>query len=265
VRGSLKRKLVAYVRERARQAWTYGGVHPVQTIASGVLLDPYALTIGFARRFAPYKRSNLVLKDMDRLLKLLNRPNMPVQIIFAGKSHPADFASKFLLHQVHTLAADRDFQGRIAFVEDYDMHMARYLVQGVDVWLNTPRRLQEACGTSGMKASTNGILHLSVRDGWWNEGYNGANGWTIGDTAQIINPEEEDRGDAESLYQILETKVVPLYYDRDRSGVPHGWMRLVKEAIGSIVPYFSTRRMLKEYIERMYLPATQSLKNQEPH
>jgi len=265
VRLLLKRKLVHIILERAQERWARGDANAEQVLAMGALLDADTLTIGFVRRFTEYKRPALIFRDIERLKSIIKDPWRPVQIVFAGKSHPADFASKFLLHQVHTLAADRDFQGRIAFVEDYDMHMARYLVQGVDVWLNTPRRLQEACGTSGMKASTNGILHLSVRDGWWNEGYNGANGWTIGDTAQIINPEEEDRGDAESLYQILETKVVPLYYDRDRSGVPHGWMRLVKEAIGSIVPYFSTRRMLKEYIERMYLPATQSLKNQEPH
>jgi starch phosphorylase len=149
----------------------------------------------------------------------------------------------------------REFQGRIAFVEDYDMHMARYLVHGVDLWLNTPRRLQEACGTSGMKASINGVLHLSVRDGWWYEGYNGANGWAIGDGLDLPNPEDEDKADAEALYHLLEEEIVPLYYERDRNGVPHGWLRMVKEAIGSIVPVFSARRMLKEYIERMYIPA----------
>jgi starch phosphorylase len=262
IRQLLKRKLVHIVLERAQERWARGEANAQQVLAMGALLDSDALTIGFVRRFTEYKRPALIFHDIERLKRIIKDPWRPVQIIFAGKSHPADFASKFLLHQVHTLATDRDFQGRIAFVEDYDMHMARYLVQGVDVWLNTPRRLQEACGTSGMKASANGVLHLSVRDGWWNEGYNGANGWAIGDTAQIANPEEEDRSDAESLYQILETKVVPLYYDRDRSGVPRGWIRMVKEAIGSIVPYFNTRRMLKEYIERMYLPATQSLKNE---
>lgn len=263
VRLLLKRKLVHIILERAQERWVRGDANAEQVLAMGALLDADTLTIGFVRRFTEYKRPALVFRDIERLKRIISDPWRPVQIIFAGKSHPADFASKYLLHQVHTLAANRDFQGRIAFVEDYDMHMARYLVQGIDIWLNTPRRLQEACGTSGMKASANGALHLSVRDGWWNEGYNGANGWAIGDTAQIINPDEEDRSDAESLYQVLETKVVPLYYDRDRSGVPHSWMRLVKEAIGSIVPYFSTRRMLKEYIERMYLPATRSLKDAE--
>jgi starch phosphorylase len=263
IRLLLKRKLAHIILEHAQERWARGDANAQQVLAMGALLDSDALTIGFVRRFTEYKRPALIFHDIERLKRIIKDPWRPVQIVFAGKSHPADFASKFLLHQVYSLATGRDFQGRIAFVEDYDMHMARYLVQGVDVWLNTPRRLQEACGTSGMKASANGVLHLSVRDGWWNEGYNGANGWAIGDTAQITDPEEEDRSDAESLYQILETKVVPLYYDRDRSGVPRGWMHLVKEAISSIVPYFSTRRMLKEYIERMYLPATQSLKNEE--
>ncbi len=265
IRQLLKRKLVHIILERAQERWARGDANAQQVLAMGALLDADALTIGFVRRFTEYKRPALIFRDIERLKRIIRDPWHPVQIVFAGKSHPADFASKFLLHQVYSLATDHDFQGRIAFVEDYDMHMGRYLAQGVDVWLNTPRRLQEACGTSGMKASANGVLHLSVRDGWWNEGYNGANGWAISDTAPITDPEEEDRSDAESLYQILETKVIPLYYDRDRSGIPRGWMRLVKEAIGSIVPYFNTRRMLKEYIERMYLPATQSIKNEELH
>ena len=159
---------------------------------------------------------------------------------------------------MYTLAADHEFQGRIAFVEDYDMHMARYLVQGVDVWLSTPRRLQEACGTSGMKASLNGVLHLSIRDGWWNEGYDGTNGWALGSDFDALRPEEEDGADAEALYRLLEEKVVPLYYDRDRGGVPHGWVRLVKEAIRSIVPVFCARRMLKEYTEKIYRAVAQS-------
>ena len=144
------------------------------------MLNPEALTIAFTRRFTEYKRATLIFRDMERLKRIINNPWHPVQIIFAGKSHPADFASKGILQQVHTLATNPEFQGRIVFAEDYDMHLARYLVHGADVWLNTPRRLQEACGTSGMKASLNGVLHLSVRDGWWHEGYNGANGWALG-------------------------------------------------------------------------------------
>jgi starch phosphorylase len=152
------------------------------------------------------------------------------------------------------VAADRDFQGKIAFVGDHDMHTAHYLVAGVDVWLNNPRRLQEACGTSGMKASLNGVPHLSVRDGWWHEGYNGSNGWNIGDGVEPNGPEEEDRIDAESLYRLLEQEIVPLFYERDRNGVPHGWIRVVKEAIRSVVPVYCARRMLKDYTDKLYLP-----------
>jgi starch phosphorylase len=189
------------------------------------------------------------------LKRLVRDPFRPVQIVFAGKSHPADFASKELVSRVFNLAMDRDFMGRIAFLEDYDMHMARYLAHGVDVWLNAPRRLNEACGTSGMKAVLNGVLHLSVRDGWWDEGYNGANGWAIGDVVKPPNNEEEDRTDAESIYRILERDIVPSFYMRDREGVPHGWMRMVKESIKTLSPRFCTRRMMKEYIECSLTPA----------
>jgi len=255
VRQSLKRKLIGAMIERARQCSTERQCTARQVLAMGALLDSEVLTIGFVRRFTEYKRPELIFHDIERLKRIVSDRWHPVQIIFAGKSHPADFPSKQLLHHVYTLATDREFQGRIAFIEDYDMHMARYLTQGVDIWLNTPRRLQEACGTSGMKASVNGVLHLSVRDGWWYEGYNGANGWAIGDEVEAYDPKQEDNSDASALYRLLEEEIVPLYYQRDRSGVPHGWMNTVKEAIGSIVPVFCARRMLKEYTERMYIPA----------
>lgn len=255
VRQILKRKLAGAMRERTRMRLSENDVTPQQLYIMGALLDPEVLTIGFMRRFTEYKRPALILYDIQRLKRIVGDQWRPVQIVFAGKSHPADFPSKNLLQQVHAIASDHEFQGRIAFVEDYDMHMARYLVHGVDVWLNNPRRLQEACGTSGMKASLNGVLHLSVRDGWWHEGYNGANGWVIGDGSEASDPREEDRADAEALYKLLESEIVPLYYERDRSGVPHGWIRVIKEAIRSIVPVFCARRMLKEYTEQMYLPA----------
>ncbi len=181
-----------------------------------------------------------------------------MQIIFAGKSHPADYPSKELLHRVYSVATDPQFQGRIALAEDYDMDLSHYLVQGADIWLNNPRRLQEACGTSGMKASLNGALNLSIRDGWWYEGYNGSNGWAIGEEPGKIAG-EQDQDDAESLYRLLEQQIVPLFYDRDTSDVPHRWMRLVKEAIHSVMPAFCGRRMVKEYIEQMYRPAYQSV------
>ncbi|MBI2847854.1 MAG: alpha-glucan family phosphorylase [Chloroflexi bacterium] len=255
VREALRSKLVGAMQERVQKCWAEGDCTAQQIVALGALISPDVLTVGFVRRFAEYKRPGLIFQDIERLKRLVTNPWHPVQIIFAGKSHPADFASKFLLHNVYMMATAREFHGRISFVEDYDMHMARFLVQGVDVWLNTPRRLQEACGTSGMKAVTNGALHLSVRDGWWHEAYNGTNGWAVGDGPENFNPAEEDNTDAGSLYQLLEQQVVPLFYDRDRSGTPHGWVRMIKESIGSIVPFFSSRRMLKEYVRRMYLPS----------
>ncbi|RPJ38156.1 MAG: alpha-glucan family phosphorylase, partial [Chloroflexi bacterium] len=254
----LKDRLLAMMRESVRSRWLDDKISPAQMLARGVLHNPDTLTIAFARRFAEYKRSTLVFQDTERLKRILNNRWQPVQIIFAGKSHPADFPSKYLLRQVYSLAADPQFQGRIAFAEDYGMHLAHYLVQGVDVWLNTPRRLQEASGTSGMKAALNGVLHLSVRDGWWQEGYNGKNGWAIGDGPENPQPEVEDRADAEALYKLLEETIVPLYYDRDQSGIPHGWVKMIKEAMRSIVPNFCTHRMLKEYAARLYkIPALQ--------
>jgi starch phosphorylase len=251
----LKRKLIAAMVERARQCSTERECKARQILAMGSLLEPDVLTVGLVRRFTAYKRPELIFHDVERLKQIVTNKWHPVQIVFAGKSHPADLPSKELLHAVYTLATDHEFQGRIAFVEDYDIHMAHYLVQGVDVWLNTPRRLHEASGTSGMKAAANGVIHLSIRDGWWYEGYNGANGWAIGDEIERYNPTDEDKSDAAALYRLLEEEIVPLYYQQDRNGVPHGWIHMVKEAIGSIVPRFCTRRMLKEYIEQMYIPA----------
>ncbi len=258
VRKHLKRKLIAYMRERARQQWVKGGTHPVQVVASGVLLDPYALTIGFARRFAPYKRANLVLTDIERLLQIIDRPEMPVQIIFAGKSHPDHEGGKLLIQEVYRTVKRAESAGRLVFLEDYDMNLARYLVQGVDVWLNTPRRPNEASGTSGQKAALNGVLNFSVLDGWWREGYNGVNGWAIGQDVDLDDPTVQDRADAESLYNILESEIVPLYYDVNSSdGVPVEWIARIKESIRTLVPQFNTRRMLKEYTQRLYLPAMQ--------
>jgi starch phosphorylase len=251
----LKRKLFHIILEQAQIRWARGQASPQQILAMGSLLDSDTLTVAFARRFTEYKRPSLLFHDIDRLIKIVNNPERPVQIIFAGKSHPTDGASKTLLQRVYTMARDRVLQGRIAFLEDYDIHLARYLVQGADVWLNTPRRLQEASGTSGMKAALNGVLNLSVPDGWWHEGFNGENGWVVGDDTVKSSLEAEDQSDAESLYDLLESRVAPLYYDRDRSGVPQAWMAMVKKSISSIAPAFSARRMLKEYFEEMYLPA----------
>lgn len=259
VRRHLKRKLVYYMRERARDQWLNGGIHPVQVVASGVLLDPYALTIGFARRFATYKRANLILRDMGRLLDIINRPNMPVQIIFAGKSHPADEPGKMLIQEVYRIVKRAENGGRLVFLEDYDMNLARYLLQGVDVWLNTPRRPHEASGTSGMKAAMNGVLNFSVYDGWWREGYNGKNGWAIGKDTEYENPNQQDEEDAISLYEILENQIIPLYYNkRSSDGLPGEWIDMVKESIRTLSPQFSMRRTVKEYVEQLYVKALQS-------
>jgi glycogen phosphorylase len=255
VRLHLKRRLAFYMRERVRERWTDGGFHPVQVVSSGVMINPYALTIGFARRFATYKRAGLIFSDVDRLLDIINRPNMPVQIIFAGKAHPADEPGKQLIQQVYRQVKRAETGGRLVFLEDYDMNLARYLVQGVDIWMNTPRRPMEASGTSGMKAALNGALNFSVLDGWWREAYNGRNGWAIGEDRDIDSPEVEDGQDADSLYNLLENEIIPLYYDRDAREISHDWLGRVKDSLKTIIPQFSTRRMVKEYVERFYVPA----------
>jgi starch phosphorylase len=253
-RRHLKRKLVAYARERVRSAWVEGRLHPVQVVASGVLLDPYALTIGFARRFATYKRADLVLRDPDRLLGLINNPDRPVQIIFAGKAHPADEPGKLLIQAVYREVKRAENGGRLVFLEDYDMNLARYLLQGVDVWLNTPRRPNEASGTSGQKAALNGALNFSVLDGWWPEAYNGLNGWAIGEGQTLAEADAQDEADADDLYRILEDEIIPLYYiERSADGLPGEWLRRVRESIRTIAPQFSMRRMLKEYVHQVYL------------
>ena len=255
VRMHLKRKLAFYVLNRVRTRWMNGSLYPVQTIASGALLDPYALTIGFARRFATYKRASLIFSDLDRLLELINRPNRPVQIVFAGKAHPADEPGKMLIQEVYRIVKKAENGGRLVFLEDYDMNLARYLVQGVDVWMNNPRRPNEASGTSGMKAALNGVLNFSILDGWWREAYNGSNGWAIGEDADL-DVEVQDDADAQSLYDTLENKIIPLYYtERGSEDIPHKWVMMIKESLRTITPQFSTRRMLKEYLDRMYIPA----------
>ena len=255
VRQGLRRYLFTFARERARQRWTEEHVSTPRIVAAGTLLEPDALTIGFARRFTGYKRPELVFHDSDRLAKILSAPGRPVQIVFAGKSHPADDTGKHHLQRVYKHALEPIFGGRVAFVDDYDLHVAHFLVQGCDVWLNTPRKPLEASGTSGMKAAMNGVPHLSIGDGWWAEGYNGSNGWLIDGGAPADNQEEVDAADAASLYRLLEEEVVPAFYDRDRGEVPHRWMAIVKESIRSVAPRFSARRMVKEYVERMYAPA----------
>jgi glycogen phosphorylase len=260
IRRRLKRKLMGLIRERARAGWMDRRLEATQVLASGTLLDPEAFTIGFARRFATYKRAPLILSSLARLQPLLQDHWRPVQIIFAGKAHPADEPGRQFIHQVYRFCKDNGLGGYVAFLEDYDMHLAKFLVQGVDVWLNTPRPPMEASGTSGQKASLNGVPNLSVLDGWWQEGYDGANGWPIVTSDHLTDWQAQDAEDAEQLYRILERDVVPLYYMRDRDGIPRGWVQIVKDAIRTIAPRFSSRRMVKEYMELMYSPASQDPK-----
>ncbi|MGE3178012.1 MAG: alpha-glucan family phosphorylase [Vicinamibacterales bacterium] len=255
VRQALRRYLFAFVRERARDRWTVERVGTPRIVAAGTLLDPDALTIGFARRFATYKRSELIFWDPERLARILNAYERPVQIVFAGKAHPADDLGKHHLQRVYKRALDPLFGGRVAFVDDYDLHVAHFLVQGCDVWLNNPRKPLEASGTSGMKAALNGVPHLSIGDGWWAEGFNGRNGWLIDGGLTGDNYDAVDAADAHALYSLLEQEVVPAFYDRDADGVPRRWVSIVREAIRSTAPRFSARRMVKEYVERMYAPA----------
>ena len=259
VRRHLKRKLVVFANTRTRTLWQSGSITPAQVVAGGLFLEPYSLTIGFARRFATYKRANLIFRDYDRLMRIITNYERPVQIVFAGKAHPADEPGKMLIQQVYRAVKDSKSGGRLVFLEDYDMNVARYLVQGVDVWLNTPRRPNEASGTSGMKAALNGVLNFSVLDGWWREGYNGKNGWSIGEDQEATDPHQQDDADAENLYNTLENEIIPLYYEnRTADNLPSDWVGYIKESIKTLAPMFSTRRMVKEYMMEMYQPAMQA-------
>ncbi|HEY8649774.1 MAG TPA: alpha-glucan family phosphorylase, partial [Chthoniobacterales bacterium] len=254
----LKRRLVDFVRERVRQRRERVGESPESIRAVQGILDPEILTIGFARRFATYKRGTLLFNDPDRLLRLVNNMARPVQFIFAGKAHPRDEGGKALIQQVFKLSHEPGFENRVVFVEDYDTYIGRRLVQGVDLWLNTPLRPLEASGTSGMKLPPNGGLNLSVLDGWWCEGYNDKNGWVIGSEIQDGNVEFQNDVDSASLYQLLENQIIPLYYARPDGRLPLAWLQLMRESIRSITPIFNTHRMVKEYTERLYVPAAKA-------
>jgi len=251
----LKQHLMTFVREEARRRFADRWKNAAQVASAGSLLDPNAFTIGFARRFATYKRASLLFRDPARLRRLLVDPWRPVQIIIAGKAHPADTPGKEVLQVVHRFTHDPFFEGRVAFLEDYEMHMAHVLVQGVDLWLNLPRVPLEASGTSGMKAALNGVPQLSTIDGWWEEGYDGTNGWAIPLAPQGEDPDAADEADAEQLYRALETEIVPLYYMRDADGVPFGWVDRMRDAMRVAGSRFSARRMVQDYARQYYLPA----------
>jgi len=255
LREQLREDLFEYVRERIRSRWAHERVGPNRVVAAGAMLHPHVLTLGYARRFAAYKRPELIFHDPERLARIMNNPDRPVQIVFAGKAHPADEPAKLHLQRVFNRCLDPAFGGRVAFVDDYDMHVAHYLVQGCDVWLNNPRKPLEASGTSGMKAAMNGVPHLSIGDGWWAEGYNGANGWLIEGQANPDDQGATDAADADALYTILERDIVPAFYERDAAGIPVRWLEVVRESMRASIPRFSTRRMVKQYVTEMYGPA----------
>ena len=250
-----KRELAAFASQRLIAQLARHGEPPAVLSELVTAIDPKVLTIGFARRFATYKRAALIFSDMDRLARLVHAADRPVQFIFAGKAHPADRPGQQMIQSIFARSRSPELRGRVFVLEDYDMRIAKLMVRGVDVWLNNPRRPLEASGTSGMKASANGIVNMSVLDGWWDEGWTGDNGWAIGGRVTSQDEGAQDWADALDLYRILEDEVVPRYYERDATGLPGGWLELMKRAITTTIWRFSTTRMLHEYTELEYLPA----------
>jgi starch phosphorylase len=250
-----RERLVGFARRRLRMQLEKRGAPPAERELAEEVLDPKALTIGFARRFATYKRATLLFRDPARLGRILSDPQRPVQLIFAGKAHPADHEGKDFIRQVVHFARQPEFRQRIVFLEDYDIKVGRYLYQGVDVWLNTPRRPLEASGTSGMKATANGAINISVLDGWWDEAYDGANGWAIGRGEEYEDTGYQDQVESQALYQILESEAVPMFYARSRDGLPREWIRRMKHAMRTVCPVFSATRMVREYTDLLYVPA----------
>jgi glycogen phosphorylase len=253
--NAAKRRMLDLVRERTVARLMRLGAGPLDVNAASTVLDPNALTIGFARRFATYKRATLLFRDLERIKRLLHDPVRPVQLVFSGKAHPADEPGKAFIQAIGQMSRQPDFAGKIVFVEDYDANIARHLVAGVDVWLNNPRRPLEASGTSGQKAGLNGVPNFSVLDGWWREGYDGHNGWAIGAEREYPSEAAQDEADALSLYTTLERAIVPLFYERDATGLPVGWLEMMRASISTVAPDFSFDRMLKEYVSKFYLPA----------
>ena len=256
----MRERLVGFVRARLRQQLLRRGVNRAWVKAAGQILDPEALTIGFARRFATYKRASLILRDPVRLGKILNNPERPVQLIFAGKAHPKDHPGKELIRQLVHLAQTEGFRNRIVFMEDYNIEVARYMVQGVDIWLNTPRRPLEASGTSGMKVPPNGGINLSILDGWWCEGYKRDNGWAIGAGEDYEDQEYQDEVESTALYDLLENEVVPTFYDRSSDDVPYEWTRIMKNSMRTVNAEFNTHRQVEEYTQRFYRPCMENYK-----
>jgi len=257
VHQKLKTRLLEFVRESAKNQRIRNGVKPEEIRSAQLMLDPKALTIGFARRFATYKRAALLFRDLEKLAAIVNDPKHPVQFVFAGKSHPADEGGKKLIQMIVKASEMPVFKNKIVFVENYDFNVARHLYHGCDVWLNNPTRPLEASGTSGEKVITNGCLNFSVRDGWWDEAFDGTNGWAIGEDGLRLEPEVQDEFDAFSIYEILQHEIVPLYYDRDSNGVPKRWIDRVRRSLMTIGPVYNTQRMVAEYAENFYRKAAE--------
>jgi starch phosphorylase len=255
VKERRRERLILFARQRLKHQFEHRGMSEFEIRQTRDVLNPNALTIGFARRFATYKRATLLLSDPDRLIRLLNDPHRPVQLLLAGKAHPRDDGGKELIRQIVQFAARPEVRNRIVFIEDYDLTVARRLVQGVDVWLNTPRRLMEASGTSGMKVLANGGLNLSIPDGWWAEGYDARAGWSIGKGEDYADPDYQDKVEAQALYDLLEKEVVPLFYDRSTEGLPRAWISRIKNSMKLLCPVFNTHRMVSEYAQKFYFPA----------
>ena len=249
-----KIKLLQLVKENVTNRLKREGYHYNDIANITSKLDPNALTIGFSRRFATYKRATLIFRDLERITQILNESGKPVQIIFAGKAHPSDTQGKDLIKYIHELSMKPQFKGKIFLLENYNIGLSKYLISGVDVWLNTPRRPMEASGTSGQKAAVNGVINFSVLDGWWAEGYNQKNGWTIGTNAEYSSYEEQDNADSESIYQTLENKIIPIFYDKDENGISKRWMEIMKNSIISNSGRYSTSRMLIDYTNKFYMP-----------
>jgi starch phosphorylase len=256
---ALKNLLLAFVRRRISRQCRRRGESDDAVESARNILDPNILTFGFARRFATYKRADLIMADLDRLDAMVNDPDRPIQIIFAGKAHPADEPGKQLIQRIANLRHDPRFANRIAFVEDYDINVARHLIQGVDVWMNNPRRPLEASGTSGQKAVLNGALNMSILDGWWAEAYDGSNGFAIGKGQQHVDDRVTDTRDGADLYRVLSEEVIPLYYDHDVDGLPRHWIKRMMNSISSLAWRFSADRMVADYVHHGYLPAAGGL------
>ena len=248
----MKKKLFFYIEKQFRATWLKNQNDPSRITKMAERFNPNALVIGFCRRFATYKRAHLLFTDLERLSRIVNNPERPVIFLFAGKAHPADGAGQGLIKKIFEISQRDEFQGKIIFVEDYDFLLARRLVSGVDIWMNTPTRPLEASGTSGEKAEMNGVVNLSVKDGWWLEGYREGAGWALTEKRTYQNQGYQDQLDAATIYSLLENEIIPLYYDKDKNGISKGWCKVVKNSIAQIAPHYTMKRQLDDYYEKFY-------------